>query len=86
MVKTLTTPKPELHSSDYGYGFGVSPDGKVVGHSGGFPGISSNIDIFPETGQVMVILSNYSMSGMKLLPLRGLLLAQEGEGAVQPGS
>ena len=86
MVKTLTTPKPELASNEYGYGFGVSPDGRVVGHSGGFPGISSNLDIFPETGQVMVILSNYSMSGMKLLPLRELLLAQEGEAAAQPGS
>ena len=77
MVKTLTTPKPELGSNDYGYGFAVSPDGRVVGHSGGFPGISSNLDIIPATGQVMVILSNYGHAGMKLLPLRQLILAQE---------
>lgn len=90
MVTTLTTPKPELASPDYGYGFAVSPDGKVVGHSGGFPGISSNLDIFPATGQAMVILSNYGMSGMKLLPLRELVLAQEAPapeaGASRPGS
>lgn len=81
MVKTLTSPKPELASEGYGYGFAVSPDGKVVGHSGGFPGISSNLDIFPATGQVMVILSNYGQAGMKLLPLRDLVLAQQPDGA-----
>lgn len=81
MVKTLTTPKPELGSKDYGYGFAVSPDGRVVGHSGGFPGISSNLDILPATGQVMVILSNYGHSGMKLLPLRQLILGQEAPAA-----
>ena len=81
MVKTLTTPKPELQANEYGYGFAVSPDGRVVGHSGGFPGISSNLDIVPATGQVMVILSNYGMLGMKLLPVRELILAQEGPAA-----
>lgn len=80
MVKTLTTAKPELASEGYGYGFAVSPDGRVVGHSGGFPGISSNLDIHPGTGHVMVILSNYGMSGMKLLPIRELVLAQQADG------
>lgn len=81
MVTTLTTPKPELGAKNYGYGFAVSPDGRVVGHSGGFPGISSNLDIVPATGQVMVILSNYGRSGMKLLPLRQLILAQQAPAA-----
>jgi hypothetical protein len=31
----------------------------TVGHSGGFPGISSNLDIFKGTGYVAVVLSNY---------------------------
>jgi len=30
-----------------------------VGHSGGFPGISSNLDIFKGTGYVAVVMSNY---------------------------
>jgi CubicO group peptidase (beta-lactamase class C family) len=77
MMKTLTTPKPERGAKQYGYGFAISPDGRIVGHSGGFPGISSNLDILPATGQVMVILSNYGHGGMKLLPLRDLVLAQE---------
>ena len=54
----MTTAKPEVNSPQYGYGFGVGADG-IVGHSGGFPGISSNLDIFKGTGYVAVVLSNY---------------------------
>ena len=55
----MTTPKPEVNSPGYGYGFGVDTATKIVGHSGGFPGISSNLDIFKGTGYVAVVLSNY---------------------------
>jgi len=55
----MTTPKPEVKSPRYGYGFGVDPQSNIVGHSGGFPGISSNLDIFKGTGYVAVVLSNY---------------------------
>ena len=34
------------------------PGGRIVGHSGGFPGISSNLDIFRDSGFVAVVLSN----------------------------
>jgi CubicO group peptidase (beta-lactamase class C family) len=55
----MTTPKPDVSSPGYGYGFDVgSPDG-IVGHSGGFPGISSNLDLFKGSGYVAVVLSNY---------------------------
>lgn len=45
----------------YGYGFSidVSTAGKVVGHGGGFIGINSNLDIFPESGYISVVLANY---------------------------
>jgi CubicO group peptidase (beta-lactamase class C family) len=56
----LTTPKPEVKSPEYGYGFGVDTETGIVGHSGGFPGISSNLDIFKGTGYVAVVMSNYS--------------------------
>jgi CubicO group peptidase (beta-lactamase class C family) len=56
----LWSPKPELHSPEYGFGFGVGKDalGRNVGHSGGFPGISSVLDIYPDTGWTIVVLSN----------------------------
>ena len=55
----LTTPKADVNSPNYGYGFGVDPETGIVGHSGGFPGISSNLDIFKGTGYVAVVMSNY---------------------------
>jgi len=56
----LWTPKPELQSPDYGFGFGVGKDalGGGAGHSGGFSGISSNLDIYLDTGWTVVVLSN----------------------------
>jgi CubicO group peptidase (beta-lactamase class C family) len=46
----------------YGFGFGIDegPLGKVVGHSGGFPGISADLKIFVDAGYVVAVLSNYS--------------------------
>lgn len=58
--KLLTSPKPELNSPEYGYGFGVEPDRNVAGHSGGFPGISSNLDMFLGNGWTAIVMSNYS--------------------------
>ncbi|MFN7930497.1 MAG: serine hydrolase domain-containing protein [Blastocatellia bacterium] len=60
-VKMLLSAKPELKSTGYGYGFQVETrDGVViVGHSGGFPGISSNLDMFLGTGWTAIVMSNY---------------------------
>ena len=59
-LERLWSPKPALASNEYGFGFGLrqGPGGRSVGHSGGFPGISSNLDIWPESGYVAVVLSN----------------------------
>lgn len=56
----LWSAKPALASNEYGYGFGIrtGPAGRSVGHSGGFSGISSNLDIWPDSGYVAVVLSN----------------------------
>ncbi len=45
----------------YGYGFGSRQvgDRPVVGHNGGFPGVNAELQILPETGDVVVVLSNY---------------------------
>jgi CubicO group peptidase (beta-lactamase class C family) len=64
MVQTLTRPKPELHSPEYGYGFMIltGPAGRIAGHGGGFAGISSNLDLFLDAGYTGVVLSNYDMA------------------------
>lgn len=52
---------PEMASPQYGYGFGVyeSPAGKIVGHTGGFPGISAALSMYIDSGYTVAVLSNY---------------------------
>ena len=61
MVKTLTTAKPELNSPNYGFGFQI--DEKTFGHSGGFPGINSDLNMFRDSGWTAIYMSNYSRGG-----------------------
>ena len=58
-VKQLLAPRPELNSPEYGYGFGLDPAARIAGHSGGFAGINSNLDMFLGSGHTAVVLSNY---------------------------
>ena len=55
----LTTAKPEIASTRYGYGFGVSEDGST-GHSGGFVGINSQLVFWPAGEWTIAVMSNYS--------------------------
>jgi CubicO group peptidase (beta-lactamase class C family) len=51
----------------YGYGFSVNDEPtKIVGHSGGFPGISANLDVFVESGHVVAVLSNYGTAAAQV--------------------
>ena len=61
-VDILTSPKPELNSPRYGYGFGVGVQDGVYGHDGGFPGINSDLTIYREGGWTIAVMSNYSMA------------------------
>ncbi len=75
-VKQLTTPKAELSSPRYGYGFGIEENGRIVGHGGGFPGINSQLDIFVEEDYTLAVMSNYSMGAQPVVEKgRALILA-----------
>lgn len=65
-VKLLLSPKPELHSPGYGYGFVIDQQQNIAGHSGGFIGISANLDIFLDTPWTAVAMSNYDRGTMLL--------------------
>jgi len=80
MVHTLTTPKPEIGSPNYGYGFAIGgePDDRIVGHSGGFSGISSNLDIYLDSGFVAVVMSNYSQGSQAVDQKMGELIRRVG--------
>jgi CubicO group peptidase (beta-lactamase class C family) len=79
-VKMLTTAKSELNSPGYGFGFQIENDGKIFGHSGGFPGINSNLDMFRDSGWTTVVMSNYSRGGQPVIQkMRRLIEAVSGK-------
>ena len=81
-VKLLTTPKPEVSSPEYGFGFGISEDGRIVGHSGGFPGINSQLDIYLVDGYTVAVMANYGGGAQPVIEkTRTLLLAGRKETA-----
>lgn len=67
-VKTMTTPKPELKSPNYGYGFGLIPEEGIVAHSCGAEGIGAHLEM-TDGGYTFVVLSNYG-SAMSAVTLR----------------
>jgi CubicO group peptidase (beta-lactamase class C family) len=73
--RTLTTAKPELNSPSYGYGFGVQTDPRIVGHSGGFPGINSQLDIYLDDDYTVAVMSNYSGGAQPIVEKARALLS-----------
>jgi CubicO group peptidase (beta-lactamase class C family) len=58
-VRLLTSPRPEVGSPRYGYGFGViARPMAIVGHNGGKPGVFAQLDIYPQDGYTTVLLMN----------------------------
>lgn len=61
-VELLTTGKVDMgRGSKYGYGFGEQQMNgqRIFGHNGGAPGIGSDLSIFPQSGYVAVVMTNY---------------------------
>jgi CubicO group peptidase (beta-lactamase class C family) len=85
-TELLLTSKPELGSPAYGYGFSIEPGHTIIGHGGGFSGISSNLDIFRDSGYVAVVLSNYGRASEPVVAkLRQLILASGEAQSPTPG-
>ncbi len=75
MLGTMWT---DFIGANYGYGFGVStgPGGKVVGHSGGFDGINSQLDIYVDSGYIVAVMSNIDNGASPLANRIGRTLAR----------
>jgi CubicO group peptidase (beta-lactamase class C family) len=78
-VEVITTPKPADRSPDYGYGFQQWEGGRVYGHTGGFPGISAALQIDRDTGDVLVVLSNYGRAARPVTDFARELLTAGGD-------
>jgi CubicO group peptidase (beta-lactamase class C family) len=68
----------DFKGSNYGYGFTVAqgPGGKAVGHSGGFSGINSQLDVYPDSGFIVVVMSNVDNGASPLANKIGQILAR----------
>jgi hypothetical protein len=59
------TAQAETGRGDDAYGFGFDVQSihghPIVGHGGGFPGISASFSVYPDDGYVVAVLSNYDM-------------------------
>ena len=66
------------YDSNYGYGFTVQdgPSGRVVGHSGGFDGINSNLSIFLDKDYIVAVMSNIDMGASPLASRIDALLSR----------
>jgi CubicO group peptidase (beta-lactamase class C family) len=75
MRETMWT---DFKGANYGYGFAVAqgPGGKVVGHSGGFDGINSRLDIYVDTGYIVAVMSNIDNGASPLADKIGTILAR----------
>jgi CubicO group peptidase (beta-lactamase class C family) len=61
MLTTERTGPPEGHER-WGYGFLIKKHdklGRIVGHGGGWFGISSTLDMYLDTGYTVAIMSNF---------------------------
>lgn len=74
-LELLTTAKPDEAAPDYGYGFGQWDDGRLFGHTGGFPGISAVLMVDRVSGDVVIVLGNYGRVSMPVAETARRLLA-----------
>lgn len=69
---TMPSPdvEPEIAAGGYGFGLFVEDDlrwGRIVGHSGGYPGFGSNMRWQPASGLGVVVLANHRYGPSSLL-------------------
>lgn len=63
-TRLMLSAKPDEMSPQYGLGTQVfTPDGRIVGHTGGGPGTASAVEIHLDGGYVAIALSNMNRGG-----------------------
>lgn len=63
--RVMTGYVPAEYGGRHGYGLEtrVFNEVRVVGHQGGAPGLSNQVDIYPDVGYVLVVLGNSDANG-----------------------
>jgi CubicO group peptidase (beta-lactamase class C family) len=78
VLRTFTSVQSKIAGGrrGYGYGFEVKEDGTVYGHGGNFEGVETGMDIYRESGFVVIVLSNRQETRIRprvLGTMRGLI-------------
>jgi D-alanyl-D-alanine carboxypeptidase len=60
---------PTQSDTKYGYGFSEFYKNKIriIGHNGGAPGIQGQLDIYPDLGYTVIVLSNYDGAAIPII-------------------
>jgi len=76
-LEQLWSAHPEIGSTEHGLGFFTERTalGRRVGHSGGFSGISSQLDMYLDAGYTVVVLTNQGGASDAISALASRLLA-----------
>jgi len=77
----LITGRQEMGGPEmmYGYLFGVETENgqRIIGHSGGAPGISAILDMYFDSGYTVAVMGNYDgVAGMVAHKIRTLLMRE----------
>jgi CubicO group peptidase (beta-lactamase class C family) len=79
-LETMWTDYSGFDTGFYGYGYGfeiyLHPEGRVVGHGGSAPGASARFEMNPETGYIIVVLSNYGSAAPPMAKTLSDLIAR----------
>ena len=81
-VDTITSGKVEAfpgHKYCYLFSESIDTGHRVVGHSGGAPGINANLDIYPELGYTVAAMSNYGTGASDICEYAGKLISHKRE-------
>jgi D-alanyl-D-alanine carboxypeptidase len=78
LTEKITSGQVDAPFGKYGYGFEPGAEGSVRGHSGGAPGINSDLKILWEKDYIVVLMSNYDPPAAQDLAeqIAGFLLKQ----------
>jgi CubicO group peptidase (beta-lactamase class C family) len=65
-TREFTTRKSNVRGVNFAFGFleETIRGHRIVGHSGGFPGINSNLDIFWNDGWIVAVMANVDLGAM----------------------
>lgn len=78
LTEAAYSAKPELNSANYGYGFSVraNQNGRIVGHSGDFIGVSSAMRIYLDKGYTLIVLANRDFASEPVMAMADSLLGR----------